>query len=151
MAQGIMPHRTVMVRKNGITDNSATNILTCYFPNENCALGLRIVLLATMSVGTDAFESSRIATGTIVAARQTGAAVVAQASTLAGTAIGTVSGGGTITLAYAVGSVSGGATAENSFSVTVTIVVTGTITSHHLNALVEIIDSEGNCRVELAT
>lgn len=140
----------MLVRKTGIADNTATSFLTCYFPNENCALAVRVTLLATMGPGSDTFESSRIGTGCIVAARQEGAAVVAQAATLTLTGIGTVSGGGTITLAYAVGSVSGGATEENSFGVTVTIVKTGTVDSHQLVALVEIIDAEGNCRVEKA-
>ena len=150
MPYDIVSHKQFLIRKNGIADNTATNILTCYFPNANCALAIRLTLLATMSVGTDAFESSRIGTGCIVAARSVAAAVVTQAATLTLTGIGTISGGGTITLAYAVGSVSGGATAENSFSVTVTIAATGTITTHHLNALVEIIDSDDNVRVEPA-
>src|SRR5688572_15568475 len=73
---------TLLVKKTGIANNTATPILTVTVPNGNHAAGIRITLLGSLGTGTDTFESSRIAIGTIVLARQTGANVVATAVAL---------------------------------------------------------------------
>jgi|CXWL01.1.fsa_nt_gi hypothetical protein len=132
----------LLVEKTAIADNTATSVITVTVPNANHAAAIRLTLLATMSTGTDAFESSRVATGTIVLSRTTGANVVAAASTIAQAQIATVSGGGTITLAYGVSSVTGAVGATNTFDVQVTIVVTGTITDHRAIVLAELINSQ---------
>lgn len=133
---------TALVKKTGIADNTATSLITVTVPNANHAAAIRLTLLATCAVGTDAFESSRVATGTCVLARTTGANVVAAVSTIAQAQIATVSGGGTITLAYGVSAVSGAVGAVNTFDIQVTIVHTGTITSHQAVVLAELINAE---------
>ena len=133
-----------VVKKTGIADNTATDLVTVTVPNGNHSAAIRITLLAALGPGTDTFESSRVAVGTVVVARQTGANAVGVASTLTLTAIATVAGGGTITLAYAVGAVAGTVSAVNTFAITVTIVKTATITSHQCMALVEVLNAEAS-------
>lgn len=140
---GAAAHATTKIfKKTGIADNTATSVITVTVPNANHAAAIRLTMLATMGVGTDAFESSRVATGTVVLARTTGANVVAAASTIDGAQIATVSGGGTITLAYGVSSVTGAVGAVNTFDIQVTIVVTGTITSHQVVVVAELVNAE---------
>lgn len=135
-------------KKTGIADNTATDVVKVYVPNENAAFAVRVTLLAVMNGSTDDHESARVATGTWVGIRQAGANLVTAVSTIAQTQIATVSGGGTITLAYAAGSVSGGATAENTAALTVTVAKSGTITDHTLCYSFEIIDEVGNVLFE---
>lgn len=136
--------QALIVKKTGIADNTATSVINVSVPNGNHAAALRLTMLATCAVGTDAFESSRVATGTVVVARTTNANAVAAASTIAQAQIATVSGGGTITLAYGVSSISGGPTTTNTFSIQVTIVMTGSIVSHQCVILAELLNAENS-------
>lgn len=119
-----------VVRKAGIADNTATAVLTVTVPNAEHNAGIFLDIVAHLGVGTDLSESTRVATGAIAIARKTGDATVAVASTLAQTAIATTSGGATLTLAYAVSAMTGAAGATQTFDITVTLVVTGTISNH---------------------
>lgn len=135
---------TLLVKKLAIADNTATSLITVTVPNANHAAAIRVTLLATLGTGTDAFESSRVATGTIVLARTTGANVVAVVSTIAQAQIATVSGGGTLTLAYGVSAITGAVGAVNTFDIQVTLVVAGTITDHQCVILAELINAEAS-------
>lgn len=121
---------TLVNRKAGIANNTATDMITVTVPNGNHNAAIFLDIMAHLGTGTDASESTRVATGAIAICRQTGAATVAVASTLAQTAIATASGGGTLTLAYDVSSISGAVGATQTFTIRVTLVVTGTITDH---------------------
>jgi hypothetical protein len=135
--------------KAGIADNTATDILRVRMPNEAAAVCIRLTLLAVMNGSTDDHESARVANGLVVAIRKNGAAAVATAASIADGTIATTSGGGTITLAYAVSSISGAAgDAENTFTITVTIVKTGTVTDHRLSYAVLVLDDAGNVDVQ---
>lgn len=137
-------HSAIVVKKTGIADNTATDILTVTVPNGNHAAALRVLLLGSLGTGTDTFESSRVAQGTIVLARQTGANVVATAVALTNAGIATVATGGTLTLAYAVSAITGAVGAVNTFTVTVTLVKTGTITDLQCVAFVELLNAEAS-------
>lgn len=121
---------TLAARKTGIANNTATDVITVTVPNGNHNSALFLDIMAHLGTGTDASESTRVATGVITIARTTGAATVAVASTLAQAAIATVAGGGTLTLAYGVSAMTGAVGATQTFTVQVTLVVTGTITDH---------------------
>lgn len=121
---------TLVARKTGIANNTATDIITVTVPNGNHNAAIFLDIMAHLGTGTDASESTRVATGVITICRQTGATTVAVASTLAQTAIATSAGGGTLTLAYGVSAISGAVGATNTFTIQVTLVVTGTITDH---------------------
>lgn len=121
---------TLVARKTGIANNTATDVITITVPNANHNAAVFLDIMAHLGTGTDASESTRVATGVITIARTTGAATVAVASTLAQTAIATVAGGGTLTLAYGVSSITGAVGATQTFTIQVTLVVTGTITDH---------------------
>jgi hypothetical protein len=116
--------------KTGIADNTATSIITVTVPNGNVNGAVFLDIVGHLGTGTDVSESTRCATGVVAFARKTGANVVAVASTLAQAQIATVSGGGTLTLAYGVSAVAGAVGAVNTFDIQVTLVVTGTITDH---------------------
>lgn len=120
----------LVVRKTGIANNTATGVITVTVPNAAHNAAIFLDLVGHLGTGTDASESTRVATGVIALARTAGAATVATASTLAQTQIATVSGGGTLTLAYGVSSISGANTVTQTFNINVTLVVTGTITDH---------------------
>lgn len=121
---------TLVVRKTGIADNTATDMITVTVPNGNHNGAIFLDIMAHLGTGTDASESTRVATGVISICRQTGATTVAVASTLAQTAIATSAGGGTLTLAYDVSAMTGAVGATQTFTIRVTLVVTGTITNH---------------------
>lgn len=116
--------------KAGIANNTATAILTVTVPNKNQNAAIKLDLCAWLGAGTDQSESTRVATGMVAIARQTDVATVPVVATLALAQIATVAGGGTLTLAYAVSAITGGNTATQTFTITVTLVVTGTITDH---------------------
>ncbi len=119
-----------VIRKTGIADNTATDVITVTVPNAEHNAGIFLDIVAHLGAGTDNSESTRVATGVIAVARKTGDATVGVASTLAQTAIATTSGGGTITLAYAVSTITGAASVTQTFTITLTIVKTGTVTDH---------------------
>lgn len=129
-------------KKTAIADNTATDIITVTVPNANHAAAIRLVLLGSLGTGSDAFESSRCAEGLIVIARQTGAATVAVAATLALAQIATAAGGGTLTMAYAVSSITGAVGVSQSFTITVTLVKTGTITDLQCVWHAEVLNAE---------
>lgn len=120
----------IVVRKTGIADNTATGFITVTVPNANHNAAIFLDIVGHLGTGTDASESTRCASGCIVLARTTGVATVATASTLTSTQIATVAGGGTLTLAYDVSAMSGAVGATQTFTIRVTMVVTGTITDH---------------------
>ena len=124
-----------------IADNSATAILTVTIPNANHAAAIKLMMLSSNG-GTDAFESSRTATGHIVVARTTGANAVAAVSAIDDAAIATVSGGATHTLAYGVSAISGAVGAVNTFDITVTIDDSGNLGSNQLVVLAELLNAE---------
>jgi hypothetical protein len=120
---------TLVGRKTGIADNTATAIITVTVPSGNQNAAIELTICGWLGTGTDQSESTRIGKGLIAIARQTGSVdTVATAATIALTGIATVSGGGTLTLAYAVSSISGANTGTQTFNITVTLVKTGTIT-----------------------
>ena len=127
---GAGSEHTLVVRKTGIANNSATAVITVTVPNAAHNAAIFLDILGHLGTGTDASESSRCATGSIVLARTAGVDTVAVASTLEAATIATVSGGGTLTLAYAVSAISGASSATQTFNITLTLVVTGTITDH---------------------
>lgn len=130
--------------KTGIANNTATSILRVTVPNSNQNAGISIDLVAWLGAGTDQSESTRVASGRIAIARQTGANVVGVAATLAEAAIATTSGGGTLTLAYSVSSVTGAVGVENTFDIQVTLVVTGTITDHAIMFDAKLMNGQDN-------
>lgn len=132
---------TIVKKVTGIADNSATDVFTVTVPNANHACAVRLTLLSSNG-STDAFESSRVATGTVVLARTTGANVVAAVSAIAQGQIATVSGGATHTLAYGVSAISGAVGATNTFTITVTIDDSGNLGSNQVVAVAELINSE---------
>lgn len=121
---------TLLAAKSGIANNTATDVITVTVPNANHNGAIFLDVMAHLGTGTDASESTRVATGVIAIARTTGAATVAVASTLAQAAIATVSGGGTLTLAYGVSAITGAAGATQTFTIQVTLVVTGSVVDH---------------------
>ena len=133
--------RTLTKKITGIADNTATNILTVTVPNANHAAAIKLLLLSSNG-STDAFESSRIATGHVVVARTTGANAVAVAATLDDAAIATVSGGATHTLAYNVSSISGAAGAVNTFTIQATIDDSGNLGSNQLVVEATLLNAE---------
>ena len=134
----------LIVKKTGIADNTATDVITVTVPNANHAAAIRLTFVASLGTGTDTFESTRTAIGLVVLARQTGANVVGTATALTNAGIATVSGGGTLTLAYDLGAVAGAVGATNTFTIRVTQVVTGTITDHQVVVLAELINTEAS-------
>lgn len=121
---------TLVTRKTGIANNTATDIITVTVPNGNHNAGIFLDIMAHLGTGTDASESTRVATGAVTICRQTGATAVAVTSTLAQTAIATSAGGGTLTLAYDVSAMTGAVGATQTFTIRLTLVVTGTINDH---------------------
>lgn len=120
----------LVVKKTGIADNTATAVITVTVPNAAHNAGIFLDIVAYMGTGTDASESTRVATGSIALARTSGADCVAVVSTIDQAQIATVAAGGTITLAYSVSAMTGASSATQTFNILVTIVVTGTITDH---------------------
>lgn len=133
--------RQLTKKVTGIADNSATDILTVTVPNANHAACIRLLLLSSNG-STDAFESSRTATGSVVVARTTGVNAVATAATLTLEAIATVSGGATHTLAYGVSAISGAVGATNTFTIQVTINDSGNLGSNQLVVYAELLNAE---------
>lgn len=125
----------------GIADNTATAVATVTVPNANHAAAIKVTILSSNG-STDAFESSRVATGTVVVARTTGANAVAAVSTLEGAQIATVSGGATHTLAYGVSAISGAVGATNTFDIQVTIDDSGNLGSNQAVCVFELINAE---------
>ena len=116
--------------KTGIANNTATGIIRVTVPNYYQNAAIELSLVAWLGTGTDISESTRYAFGSVVLARTTGVATVAAAAALASAQIATVGSGGTLTLAYGVSSISGAVGVTQTFDITVTLVVTGTITDH---------------------
>jgi hypothetical protein len=121
---------TIVVRKTGIADATATAIITVTVPNAAHNAAIFLDILGHLGTGTDASESSRTATGSVVIARTSGADTVAVVSTLEAAQIATVSGGGTLTLAYDLSALTGASSATQTFTIRLTLTVTGTITDH---------------------
>lgn len=133
---------TLTKKVTGIADNTATDVITVTVPNGNHAAAIEVVLVASLGTGTDTFESTRAAIGVVVVARQAGANVVGTATALTNAGIATVSGGGTLTLAYDLGSVTGAVGATNTFPIRVTLVKTGTITDLQCVVMATVVNAE---------
>ena len=139
---GVATSAYKLIKKvTGIADNTATDVLTVTIPNANHAAGIQLTFVSSNG-STDAFESSRIATGYVVVARTTGANAVTTAAAIGNAAIATVAAGATHTLAYAVSAITGAAGASNSFTVQVTIDDSGNVGSNQVVVLAEVINSE---------
>jgi hypothetical protein len=121
---------TLVVRKTGIADATATAIITVTVPNAAHNAAIFLDILGHLGTGTDASESSRTATGSVVIARTAGVDTVAVVSTLEAAQIATVAGGGTLTLAYDLSALTGASSATQTFTIRLTLTVTGTITDH---------------------
>lgn len=134
---------TLVKKVTGIADNTATSILTLTIPNGNHAATVRLLLLSSNG-STDAFESSRTASGSVVVARTTGVNAVATASTIDATAIATVSGGATHTLSYDLSTVSGAVGATNTVDIRVTIDDSGNLGSNQLVCFAELLNAESS-------
>ena len=132
---------SITKKVTSIADNTATDILTVTIPNANHAATIRLLLLSSNG-GTDAFESSRTASGSVVVARTTGANAVAAASTIDAAQIATVSGGATHTLAYSVSAISGAVGDPNTFTIQVTIDDSGNLGSNQLVVFAELLNAE---------
>ena len=112
--------RKLVKKVTAIADAVATDVLTVTVPNANHAAAIKLTFLSSNG-STDAFESSRVAVGTVVLARTTGVTTVATAVALTNAGIATVAAGATHTLAYGVTAMVGAAGAQQTFTVTVTI------------------------------
>lgn len=133
--------RTITKKITGIADNVATDILTVTIPNANHAASIRLTFLSSNG-GTDAFESSRCASGMVVVARTTGVNAVATAAALDSAAIATVAAGATHTLAYGLSVIAGAVGASNTFTIQATIDDSGNLGSNQLVVLAELINAE---------
>ena len=131
----------VIKKVTGIADNTATDVFTVTVPNANHAAAVKITLLSSNG-STDAFESSRVAVGTVVLARTTGANVSAAVSTLTLAQIATVAAGATHTLAYGVSAISGAVGATNTFTIQVTIDDSGNTGANQVVAVAELVNAE---------
>lgn len=131
----------VIKKVTAIADNTATAVFTVTIPNANHAAAIKCTFLSSNG-STDAFESSRVATGHVVVARTTGANAVTTAATIDDAAIATVAAGATHLLTYGVSAVSGAAGASNTFTIQVTIDDSGNLGSNQVVAIAEIINSE---------
>lgn len=141
-ATGGATSRVDMQKKvTGIADNSATAVFTVTVPNANHAAGVEIFFLSSNG-STDAFESSRIAIGTVVLARTAGVDTVAVANALTNDGIATVGSGATHTLAYGVSAISGASSATQTFTVTVTIDDSGNTGSNQVVAIARLLNAE---------
>ncbi len=127
--------RTV-VRKNAITDNTATAVLTFTCPNTAQGAICKVTILAQVNDQ----ESVRCAEGMVVLSRVAGSNLVAVAATLELTQIAT-GGTETLTLAYDIDSVSGGATASNTIDMRVTLNTNGS-SAGEVVVVAEIINAE---------
>jgi hypothetical protein len=124
-----------------IADNSATAVFTVTVPNAAHAAGIEVFFLSSNG-STDAFESSRIAIGTVVLARTAGVDTVATANALTNAGIATVAAGATHTLAYGVSAMSGASSATQTFTITVTIDDTGNTGSNQVVAVARLLNAE---------
>ena len=139
---GLATTATRLTKKvTGIADNTATDVLTVTIPNANHAGAVKVTFLSSNG-STDAFESSRVATGHVVFARTTGVVTVVTAVALADAGIATVAAGATHTLAYAASAVAGAAGASNSFTIQVTIDDSGNLGSNQVVVMAELINAE---------
>ena len=135
--------RAITKKITGIADNTATDVLTITIPNGNHAASIRLMMLSSNG-STDAFESSRCASGMVVVARTTGVNAVATAATISDTAISTVAAGATHTLAYDLGAISGAVGATNTFTIRVTIDDLNNTGSNQLTLFAELLNSEAS-------
>lgn len=135
--------KSIVKKVTAIADNSATDVLTVTIPNGNHAAAIGLTFLASNG-GTDAFESSRVATGHVVVARTTGVNAVATAATIDDAAIATVAAGATHTLAYGVSAISGAVGATNTFTIQVTIDDSGNLGSNQVVVLAELLNAEAS-------
>lgn len=133
--------KRILIKKTGINDNSATNVITVTVPNSAQAACIKLRILSSNG-STDAFESSRCAEGMVVLARTAGVDTVAAVAALDLAQIATVGGGATHTLAYGVTAMAGAASATQTFSITLTIDDSGNLGSNQAVILAEIMNSE---------
>ena len=138
---GVTSCTKIIKKVTGIADAVATDVLTVTVPNANHAAAIKLTILSSNG-GADAFESSRVATGTVVLARTSGVATVAAVSTLEAAQIATVGGGATHTLTYGVSGMTGAAGATQTFTVQLTINDSGNVGSNQAVLLAELINSE---------
>ena len=132
---------TAKIKKvSAIADNTATTILTVTIPNANhaAAVSLRFI---TSNGSTDAFETTRVAQGTIVISRITGADTVASASVIDHEGIAS-SGVNTHTLAYSITAMTGAASATQTFNIQVTINDNGNTGGNQCVVYYELLNAE---------
>jgi hypothetical protein len=133
----------LIVKKTGIADNTATDVITVTVPNANHAAAIRLTIVSSNG-STDAFESTRVAVGMVVLARTTGANAVATAVALTNAGIATVAAGATHLLAYGVSAISGAVGAANTFTIQVTIDDSGNLGSNQAVVLAELVNAESS-------
>lgn len=133
--------RKIILKKTGIADNTATSVITVTVPNANHAAMVKLSFLSSNG-GTDAFESSRTALGTVVLARTSGVDTVAAVATLTLAQIATVSSGATHTLAYGVSAITGASSATQTFDIQVTIDDSGNLGANQVVVEAELINAE---------
>ena len=133
----------IILKKTGIADNSATDVITVTVPNANHAATIKLTILSSNG-STDAFESSRCAEGLVVLARTAGVATVAAVAALALAQIATVAAGATHTLAYGVSAITGAADAQQTFTIQLTIDDSGNTGSNQAVILAELINAEAS-------
>lgn len=141
VAAGATTRRSVVKKVTGIADNTATDVFTVTIPNANHAAAIRLQFLSSNG-STDAFESSRCASGHVVVARTSGANAVTTAAAIDDAAIATVAAGATHLLTYGVSAVAGAAGASNTFTIQVTIDDSGNLGSNQVVAVAELLNSE---------
>lgn len=132
---------TLVKKITTIADNVATDVLTVTVPNANHAAAIHLKFLSSNG-STDAFESSRVATGAVIVARTTGVATVAAVSALEAAQIATVAAGATHTLAYGVSGMTGAVGATQTFTIQVTINDSGNTGGNQVVIVTELINSE---------
>lgn len=131
----------LVLKKTGIADNTATDVITVTVPNANHAACIKLRILSSNG-STDAFESSRCAEGMVVLARTTGADTVAAVAALELAQIATVASGATHTLAYGVSAMTGAAGATQTFTIQLTINDSGNVGSNQAVILAEVLNAE---------
>jgi hypothetical protein len=131
---------TLIVRKTGIADNTATDVLRITVPNVNGAAFLSCRTMASTG-GANAFEGTRVAYQSIAVNRVAGAAAFGNVGTAA--LAGSADGGDQLTsINLTLEAVAGAVTATNTFDVQVTVVDSSSAGAIKACFIFELLNSE---------
>ena len=129
----------------GITDNTATDVLSVSVPNVTLAASLLVTLTGSLGAGgaVGAYEATGTVAYRISIAKRAGAAAVVTASSAFGSAMANVAGAATITVTAAASAIAGG-TGANTFTVKATIAKgSGSSAAHVCSVHAELVDASG--------